>query len=192
MPLATSTIREISLEEAEHHVSGSSVYVDLKPVDEYLDVHVPGSLSLEYEFGPGMPSRARDCIPLDVGFVLLDHGGLDMTAVAAGLRGKGFTVHGYLRDGLRTWAEAEGTPASSEVVETPEPPEGTLLSVGDPGSVLPEGSLYIPIERLWQRIDEVQGDPVVIIAGRGIRAALAIGMFERMTDRQLLFWRRRA
>ena len=40
-----------------------AAFVDLRPTDDYLEVHIPGSLSLVYEFGPGMAARARDWAP---------------------------------------------------------------------------------------------------------------------------------
>jgi rhodanese-related sulfurtransferase len=183
--------RELAFPEADREVTSGAVYVDPRTVADYLDVHIPGSICLQYEFGPGMPGRARDCIPLDTPLVVLNDPTCDMQVVAAALRGKGFAVHGYLNDGLRLWAEHNGTPASAETVEGPQRPEGTLLNVGDPGSALTEDALYIPLEELWRRVDEVDGERIVIAAGRGVRAAMAVGMLERAGHTDIVFWKAR-
>lgn len=187
-----TTVRELGLSEAIAIVSEGGAFVDLREVDDYFDVHIPGSFSLEYEFGPGMPGRARDCIPLSIPLVLLDEGQHDMREVTASLRGKGFAVPGSLPGGVRAWAEKEGAPASTEVHEGPQPPPGTVLMVGDPGAPTPRQGTIIPIESLYARTDELQkAGPIVIASGRGLRAALAVGMLERAGVDDIYVWRDR-
>src|SRR5919106_5633604 len=185
--IATSTLKSLTLDEADAAVDEGAAYVDLRPISDYLDVHIPGSLALLYEFGPGMASRARDCLPLSVPLVLLEDGSSDLMNAAASLRGKGFTVLGRLGGGVSEWANARGTPASTEVVDVP--PEGTtVLDVSDPGAPEATGAVTIPIEHLWTRVHELEGKgPVVVTAGRGIRAALAVGMLER-AGIDVVFW----
>lgn len=167
-----------------------AVFVDLRRVSAYLDVHVPGSIELLYEFGPGMASRARDCVPLDVPFVLLDLGEADVFNAAASLRGKGFAVLGRIEDGINAWAAARGSPASTETATSAEPPPGSVLHVGDHGSPRPEGAQHIPIEKLWERAGEVDiSAPIVVAAGSGVRAALAVGILERAGAEQIIFWK---
>lgn len=187
--------RQMDLDDAVRVIGSGGAFVDLRPVDAYLDVHIHGALCLLYEWGPGMPSRARDCIPLETPLVLLDEapGTVDMGHVAASLRGKGFDVAGVLAGGTRAWGERYGTPASTDVELGPVPPEGTHLDVGDPGAEPAEDGLHIPIERLWARRWELpRGDRLVIVAGAGVRAALAVGMLERARFDDIVFWKSRA
>jgi rhodanese-related sulfurtransferase len=189
MAVTQATTHELSLEESEARVGSGAAYIDMRAVSDYLDVHIPGSISLQYEFGPGFPVRARDCIPLEVPLVLLDRGDVDVPFAAASLRGKGFAVLGVLTDGINAWADKHGTPGSTEVFEGPETPSGTLLDVGDPGAPrLPEAT-RTPIERLWTHTPPLGNDTAVIIAGRGVRAALAVGMLERAGHERIAFWR---
>lgn len=181
-------VRAVSVEEAAALTAEGAALVDLRPLDDYLEVHVPQSLALVYEFGPGMAGRARDCLPLDVPLVLLDPGGIDIVNAAASLRGKGFTVVGALDDGLNAWAEAHGAPASTEIVEGA--PVGAVLDVGDPGAQAPGDATRIPIELLWGRQSELgRKEAVTIAAGYGVRAALAVGILERAGVGQIYFWR---
>ncbi len=190
MFITTTTLKELDLDHADGLVQAGGAYIDLRKVDDYLDVHVPGSICLQYEWGPGLPSRARDCIGLDVGLVLLGDDTCDPVEVAAGLRGKGFTVNGYVAGGVSTWGNRHGSPASTERSEGSKPPEGSLLSVGDPGSPLPAEATFIPLETLGGRVEELPGsERIVIIAARGVRAAMAIGMLERSGRNDLVFWR---
>ncbi len=92
--MPTTTLRELDVDDARAYVDGGAALVDLRPVDDFLDVHVRGSLPLVYEFGPGMASRARDCLPLDLPLILLGTHDADVDNAAASLRGKGFAVLG--------------------------------------------------------------------------------------------------
>lgn len=191
--MTSKTTHALSLEAAQHHVSAGAAYVDLRPVKEYLDVHVPKSLSLQYEFGPGFNTRARDCIPLSVPLVILDHGGIDMEYVTDSLRGKGFAVLGTVGNGLRQWGEAHGSPASCEVYELDQVPDGLVLDVGDPRVVLHKEATFVSIERLWDRAgDFVREEKLTVLAGKGVRAALAVGMLERAGAKDVGFWFRPA
>jgi rhodanese-related sulfurtransferase len=191
MPVAT-TLKKLDFSEATAYVHDGAVFVDLRLLDDYLDVHIPASFSLQYEFGPGLASRARDCLPLSLQMILLDLGNGDMEHAAASLRGKGFAVLGSVEDGINEWARRNGTPASTETYRGPMPTHTTVLDVGDPGVVGAEGALKIPIEYLWERVDEVADKPrVTIAAGYGLRAALAVGMLERVEIDEIVFWKTR-
>jgi rhodanese-related sulfurtransferase len=188
MPVRTSP-RTLDFDDALVHVEEGGAFVDLRPLNEYLEVHVPGSLALLYEVGPGMAARARDCLPLTLSLVLLDPGNIDVANAAAALRGKGFTVAGSLSGGVDAWVSARGQGASTEWLEGPEPPSGTLLDVADPGASHVDGATYIPIETLWKRTGEVPtGSPVAVSSGYGIRAALAVGILERAGFSDISFW----
>lgn len=188
--MPTATLRDLDLEEATAHVDNGAAYVDLRHPRAYLDVHIPGSLDLVYETGPGMPSRARDCLPLDLPLILLSGESDDRAALAsASLQGKGFSVVGALRHGVDRWARAHGAPASTEIVDVLE--SGVMvLDVGDPGARTPEDATRIPAELLWARATELDEGPVVVVAGFGVRAALAVGILERAGRDVSLMWTR--
>ena len=193
MAIAT-TLRELSFDDALRAVDRGAAFLDLRRVDAYLEVHVPGALSNVYEAGPGFATRARDCIPLDVPLVLADLGdpAADLRRAAASLRGKGFTVLGASRDAINRWAQARGAPASTEIIEGMRASGGILLDVADPGADTIEGAVRIPADRLWARIDEIRdNDRVVGAAGYGVRAALAIGILERFGVKNIAFWKTR-
>jgi rhodanese-related sulfurtransferase len=182
-------LKKLTPNEALVFIDDGGSYVDVRKVSDYLDVHIPASLSLQYEFGPGLPGRARDCVPLSVPLVLLDEEGVDMEEVAAALRGKGFMVPGVLEGGLKAWASAHGTPTSCDVIEGDAAPAGTILHVGDPGAQAPEGALSIPIERLWAQVDSLsKNQPAAVVAGHGLRAAIAVGILELAGIDEVSFW----
>ncbi|MGH2736749.1 MAG: rhodanese-like domain-containing protein [Actinomycetota bacterium] len=186
--LSKWTLPELPFEEALAHHDEGAAWVDLRSVDAYLDVHLPGALALLYEFGPGMASRARDCIPLGLPLMLLDADNADMTHAAASLKGKGFEVVGRVADGINRWAEARSAPASTEILQGSSP-QGAVLDVADPGARPGEGALSIPIERLWGRVGELaEHERVTIASGYGVRAALAVGILERAAL-QVVYWR---
>ena len=190
--LATRTLRDLPFEEALAAVDGGAAFVDLRQVDAYLEVHIPGSLCLVYEWGPGLAARTRDCLPLDLPLVLMDLDEVDYLHAAASLRGKGFTVLGKTRDAINNWAAGRGVPTSTEVITKTVEGTGTVLNVGDPGADEMEDAVYIPIDQLWRRVGEVKdASRVAVLSGYGVRAALAVGILERAGIGEILFWRSR-
>lgn len=189
MPVAT-TVRQLDLPEGlEHLATGGAALVDLRPVQEYLESHIPGSLALVYEFGPGLQSRARDCLPLDLRLLLIDPGEVDLGNAAAALRGKGFTVVGSIAGALEAWPEARGALESTQTLGPHDSPSETVLDVGDPGAAVPDGARYVPIERFYGRAGDLEGaSSVTIAAGRGVRAALAVGILEQHGVEGVRFW----
>ncbi len=67
--IATATLRTLDFEVLASICTGAC-FIDVRDVDSYLDVHIPGSIEVLYEAGPGFNSRARDCIPLNVPLIL--------------------------------------------------------------------------------------------------------------------------
>ncbi len=186
-----TTLQTLAFDQALAHVrEEGAAFVDLRPIDSYLEVHVPGSLELLYEFGPGMAARARDCLPLSLPLVLLELGAGDVLHAAASLRGKGFTVLGKVDDAINRWTELCGSPASTDVIEGPDRPDGAIVDVVDPGAIVPDPTYRIPLEQLWKRVDQVDlRAPLVVAAGFGVRAALAVGILERAGAEQVAYWR---
>ena len=192
MPTTNSIARTMSFSEAMRNVDEGAAFVDLSDVASYLDVHIPGSLSLLYEAGPGFQTRARDLMPLDLPLVLIARDGVDMINAAASLRGKGFSVLGQVADAVNEWSRWLGTPASTETYRGPRPRHGRILDVSDPGVAELEGADAIPITQLWKRTDELNdGSKVTIAAGYGVRAALAVGILERAGITDIVFWQTR-
>lgn len=179
--MTQTTLRNMSFEEAVQSVKEGAALIDLRDVASYLDVHVPGSIALVYEFGPGMAGRARDCIPLSVPLVLMTSDAANMLHAAASLRGKGFDVRGEVENALNLWGRTQGGLASTDLVERPVPPSAPVLDVGDFGRRRYDDALEVPIEQLWTRAEELRGENnITILCGRGVRAALAIGILERV------------
>jgi len=175
--LTKPSLQTLEFDEALSAVDRGAAFIDLRPVASYFEVHIPGSIPLLYEFGPGLPSRARDCLPLSLSLVLLDLGHGDGAHAAASLRGKGFTVLGKVDDGINQWAAERGTPRSTEVVASAV---GVVVDVGDPGAEAGDDALHIPIEQLWGRVAELSDhEQLTVASGYGVRASVAVGILER-------------
>jgi rhodanese-related sulfurtransferase len=189
--MALTTLRTIPLDEALNASKGHAALVDLRDVMGYLDVHIPGSLALVYEFGPGMAGRARDCIPLSIPLILLESTNANMLHAAASLRGKGFEVLGMVPDAVNLYGRSNQRLASTEVAQGSQAPSGTIVDVADPGRVAHEGARNIPLDGLWGQREELSGESTVtVLSGRGVRAALAVGMLERAGISEVRLWRK--
>lgn len=186
----TTTVKRLTFDEALEVVEMGGALIDLRTTEPYLDAHVPGSLDVVFESGPGMSTRARDCLPLGIPYVLLDLGYGDLALATAALRGKGFSVVGSVQDSLNQWAAKGRRIASTEIVTGPVPPGATVLHVADPGATAPEGAVVIPADTLWPRCDELdRSTQIAVVAGWGIRAGLAIGILERNGFQDVVLWR---
>ena len=186
----TTTLKKLKFSDGLELIDEGAVFIDLRPTEAYLDVHVPGSLDLVYEWGPGMSTRARDCIPLTTPLILIEDGEADMVHAAASLRGKGFNVAGVVDDAVNNWVKSGGKPASTEVLTAKEPPGGLLLDVADPGAKAPQGATRIPADSLWKRSEEFAAERrVTVVAGYGVRAGLALGILEHAGVRSTVFWK---
>lgn len=191
MPVLT-TLKTLDFREATRLVEEGAAFVDFRPVDKYFAGHIPGSIPLLYEAGPGLPSRARDCLPLDLPLVLLDAPRVDMANAAAALRGKGFSVLGKCENALERWRAEHGGLTATDMPSEP-PDVDVALDVGDPGARPPEGALRVPVESLWKELDRLEGvGRIVVVAGVGVRAALAVGMLERAGVKKVQIWRSEA
>jgi len=190
VPVLT-TLKTVDFAEAARLVDEGAAFVDLRPTDKYLAGHIPGSIPLLYEAGPGMPSRARDCLPLDLPLILIDAPRIDMANAAAALRGKGFSVVGKCDNALERWRAERGGLAATDM--PPEEPDvDVALDVGDPGARPPDEALRVPVERLWKELDRLEGvGRIVVVSGVGVRAALAVGMLERAGVKKVQIWRSR-
>jgi rhodanese-related sulfurtransferase len=188
VPVLT-TLKTLDFGDAARLVDAGAAFVDLRPIDKYLAGHIHGSLPLLYEAGPGMSSRARDCLPLDVPLVLIDAPRVDMANAAAALRGKGFTVLGKVDKAVERWrTERGGLVATDMPGEAPD--VDVALDVGDPGARPPEGATRISVEKLWADLERLEGvGRIVVISGVGVRAALAVGMLERAGVKKVQIWR---
>lgn len=191
----TATLKSLDFSAALKLVDDGAAFVDLRPTDDYLDVHVPGALDLVYEAGPGMAMRARDCIPLDIPLVVIEDPQSDALHAAASLKGKGFAVAGKVTDAVNQWVSNGGKLASTEVVTESDLPDGMILDVADPGARIPDGldTTRIPTDVLWKRsLDLADEKRVIVAAGYGVRAGLAVGMLERVEVREVVFWKTNA
>jgi rhodanese-related sulfurtransferase len=167
--------------------------VDLRPTDDYLARHIPTTIPLLYEAGPGLGGRARDLLPLDSRLVLVEDGVSPLDTAADSFRGKGFEVVGYLAGGVDAWPDSPATTPQTLLAEAPV--ELVLVDVADPGALIPaeRGALArIPAERLWERSGELHPTWAIgVLAGWGVRAAAAVGILEKLGFRKITFVRTR-
>jgi rhodanese-related sulfurtransferase len=186
----TTAVKRLTFDETLEVVDTGGACLDLRPTDAYLDAHIPGALDIVFERGPGMSTRARDCLPLSIPYVLLDLGHGDTALAAAALRGRGFAVIGAVDDALNQWAGKGRKLASTDVVTGDAAPDGTILHVADPGAAAPEGAVSIPADDLWPRCGELdRSERIVVVAGYGVRAGLAVGILERNGFGEVALWR---
>ena len=164
--------------------------LDLRPIPQYLEKHLRGSISILWEQGPGFATRARDLLPLNARLILLEDESSPLQEAASRLRGKGFDVEGYL--------SAEDLGQLGKLIPTRSVPiedAGSLhlLHVGDPGTVHEGRSVRIPAERLWDGLSELNTSyRIGVLSGFGVRAATAVGILEKFGFKEIVLIRTRS
>lgn len=181
-PLSASTLRSLTVARAREILAGGALAIDLRPVAEYLQGHIRGSIPLLYEAGPGLGGRARDLLPLDAHLILLDDHVSPVERAADSFRGKGFDVVGSLTTGVGAWPDPLITTPIIDIAAAPD--VLALINVSDPGTALPPGhsvGASIPVERLWDGAGDLgRSWDLGVLAGYGVRAAAAVGILEHM------------
>ncbi len=163
--------------------------LDLRPIPDYLEKHLRGSVSILWEQGPGFGTRARDLLPLNARLILLEDGSSPLQEAASRLRGKGFDVEGFVAaDDIRRL----GKLISTRSIPITDAGSLHLLHVGDPGTIHERRSVRIPVERLWDGLSELNtSQRIGILSGFGVRAATAIGILEKFAFKEIVLIRTR-
>jgi len=189
-----STVRSLTPERAQEILRDGGLAIDLRPVDTYLAGHVAGSIPLLFEAGPGLGGRARDLLPLDARLVLLDDGVSPLEKAADAFRGKGFDVVGSFAGGVAGWPG--GSVATPTIALADARDVLALVALADPATLVPPEhgvGARIPADRLWTGAGELGRNwDLGVLAGWGVRAAVAIGILEHLGYTKLTFVRTRS
>ncbi len=163
--------------------------LDLRPISDYLEKHLRGSVSILWEQGPGFGTRARDLLPLNARLILLEDDSSPLQEAASRLRGKGFDVEGYVAAGD---IPQLGKMTATRAVPIQDTGSLHLLNVGDPGTIYEGRSVRIPVERLWDGLSELDASfRIGVLCGFGVRAATAIGILEKFGFKEIVLIRTR-
>ncbi|MCA1840442.1 MAG: hypothetical protein ABR507_05155 [Actinomycetota bacterium] len=168
-------ISQLSQQRCTTLRSAGAIVIDLRAYAEHLAQRPRGSVSLQFEAGPGFGGRARDLLRLGSSLIIIDDGHQPIDDAAAMLHGKGFAVNGYVR--------LEDSPQiiETKVVDVDDARDLELLNVADPGTIEVPNARFIPAEDLWTRVDSLQPNyRIGVLAGWGLRAAAAIGILEML------------
>ncbi|HWD10007.1 MAG TPA: rhodanese-like domain-containing protein [Actinomycetota bacterium] len=191
--MRVTTLRALPADRVRQLVRAEGIVIDLRAPAEYLSAHIPGSIPLLYEAGPGLGGRARDLLPLDARLVILEDPTSPLDKAADAFRGKGYEVVGYFPGGVAAWPDAAGgTPV---LALANAQPGMRLVDVADPGTQAPATwttLVRIPAEELWSRSRELDPEERIgVLAGWGVRACAAVGILEHLGFRALTYVRTR-
>ncbi len=181
------TLAPLTADAVERLRSRGATVVDVRPVADYAEAHVPGSLSipLRAQFATWLGWLA----PPDVPLVLLRNDDQDPAdAVWQALEIGYDHVVGELAGGLPAWIAARLATARAEIVKPSgigprqvlDVRQGSEFAVGH----LP-GAVHMELGALADAADRVPAGPVVVMCGHGERAAGAVSVLERAGHRDL-------
>lgn len=171
-------------------VERGAVPLDLRPPESFARGHIPGSLNVQ--FGRhDLGERARMFLPLDTPVAVVIEPDALGPAAEKLLGDQGYQVVGYLKGGIKAWADAAFELASMPVMRVEELraalERGTGLAVVDVrepfeyeyGHV--PGAVNIPHGEIWKRSGEVEPErPVAIICNDQVRSGAAASVLRRI------------
>ena len=163
------TLAPLDLDTVRHHLTDGAVLVDARPITEFAEAHVPGSLSVEHR--SVFASWFGWLVPLDRAVVFIldedtDRDDLVRKCLAVGHD----NLLGELHGGIDAWAEA-GLLVEATPLVTADHMAGTVLDIRqrnewDEGHV--PGAIHVELGELATTV--VPDDPMTVMCGHGERA----------------------
>ena len=190
-PLGEVEHRPLSIRESIPHFQRGAGLLDTRSKDDYVQVHIPGSVHLEADLE--LSNRIGFVFPPDVPVILLLADPSQYEQVVYSLARVGYdNVIGYLAEGMDVW-EGMGLPVTAGDIKDVEPIElhsilqnctdgdcPTVVDVREPwefrqGHV--PGAVLIPLGQLASRIGELDPErPVAVICASGNRSQSAAAL----------------
>jgi hydroxyacylglutathione hydrolase len=162
-------LAQLGLDAVRHHLADGAVLVDARPITEFAEAHVAGSLSVEHR--SVFASWFGWLVPLDRAVVFIldedtDRADLVRQCLAVGHD----TLLGELHGGIDTWTAA-GLPVEATPLVTADHLAGTALDIRqqnewDAGHV--PGAIHIELGDL--ATTTVPKGPTTVMCGHGERA----------------------
>ncbi len=169
-----------------NRLRASALVVDVRPVDEYSNGHIPGSLSIA--FRDVFATWLGWLVPIETPLLFVP-GETPIKDVVEQSMLVGFEDFvGFLDGGLRAWQEAGRPVARSRFVDAGEAQReinrgALVLDIRERNEFAAghiEGALNIPLGSLPHEVGKVPVDrTVVTYCGHGERAATAVSVLER-------------
>jgi hydroxyacylglutathione hydrolase len=193
-PLLSEAVTLIPLlpQRVEEVVEAGAVLIDGRDQREFDAAHVPGSINVTMN-QTGVGTRAAWMVDPETEVIVAAEGDEGARRMARMLEAVGFRrIRGYLAGGLSAWRaaglEAQTTPAIDipGLAEKIENHEAIVLDVRsaaewEAGHV--EGSIHVPYQGLRDdipdEIRDVNGKPLAVVCGSGVRSALAASLLRR-------------
>jgi rhodanese-related sulfurtransferase len=158
--------------------TNGAVLIDTRPLDVYLEAHLPGALPLELNLAD-LTDRAGLFLPPGLTLVVHAEPDRNVPASVGLLEDAGFQVAGHLEGGLRAW-RAAGLPTETQQLIDVEglhaaPTAYRLLDVREPyefrhGHL--DGAIPFPLDQAWTQ--SASADGPTPWAGDGADRPLAV------------------
>ncbi|MCP2242471.1 Glyoxylase, beta-lactamase superfamily II [Lentzea aerocolonigenes] len=160
--------------------------IDVRPVDEFAAVHVPGALSIPLR--PVFASWLGWLAPHDRPLVVVRAADQDPAEIAWQAAKIGYlSLAGELNGGMDAWAAAELPTATTRLVG-PDQVSGPVLDIRQEPEFasghLP-GAQHVELGDLPNRVDEVPQEPLIVMCGHGERAMGAASLLEQAGHRDV-------
>jgi len=165
----------------------SILRLDVRPSDDYLCLHIPGSVHVPVS-GSQFGTRAGFVVAVDTELVLVSQGDDDCRAAVNGLRAVGFEkLRGFLR--FEDWIESGREVASIPTISARDlsfhlgRDDVAVLDVREPSEWkqgVVEGAQLLPYHRIMDLgVPLPQAALVATVCESGVRSAIAAALLER-------------
>jgi glyoxylase-like metal-dependent hydrolase (beta-lactamase superfamily II) len=180
-------LAELSVEEVRRLVDDGATVVDVRPIGQYAEAHVPGSLSNELR--PAFATWLGWLLPRGARVVVLRGRDQDSAEVLGQAAKIGVDVVGELSGGIESWTAAGLPTTTTPVVPATAVTEADRVldvrqdSEYDTAHV--PGALHRELGALDASASSLPDGPVTVMCGHGERAMSAASVLERAGREQV-------
>jgi rhodanese-related sulfurtransferase len=177
---AEASLSLLDSDEVARFVEHGAVVVDVRPIADYAEAHVPGSISIELR--DAFATWLGWLVPFGTTPVIVRDPSQDLGELVWQAAKIGFELRGELSGGIRAW-KASGRPTASTVLaRSTDLPALDALDIRQAAEYSAEhadGAANIELGDIPNRIAALPDTPYVVMCGHGERAMSAASLIER-------------
>jgi hydroxyacylglutathione hydrolase len=175
------TFAPLTVEQVGRLVDGGATVVDVRPIEEYAEAHVPGSLSIELR--PAFGTWLGWLLPEDAVVIVLRSLDQDPAEILGQAAKVGYDIAGELAGGIAAWTDADlATTSTALVTPTTMIDVQRVLDIRQ-GSEFAAGHVpgaeHSELGSLSAAATSLANGPMTVMCGHGERAMSAASVLER-------------
>jgi rhodanese-related sulfurtransferase/glyoxylase-like metal-dependent hydrolase (beta-lactamase superfamily II) len=170
----------LNADQVRAGLADGAVLIDARPVNRFAESHIGGAISIPLR--PVFASWLGWLAPIDRPLIVVRDSDQDDADIAWQAAKIGYdNIIGELDGGVAAWIAAGHDTASTRLVDAGELDGRRVLDIRQRSEYLAghlPGAMHVELGDVPQRVEDVSGEPTVVMCGHGERAMGAASMLE--------------